>query len=110
VFGQASRLRTAGFAAQVAEAAVRGDPVQPRPERAAVEPADRTPCSQQGFLKHVLGVLDRSENPVTVRLKLAAAGIDELTEGLAVAGLGTGEGRLSHSGPVLSPGRLDNAS
>jgi len=45
-----------------------------------------------------------------VRLQFAAVGADELAEGLTVAGLGTGEGCLSHCGPVPFTGHPDNAS
>jgi hypothetical protein len=37
-----------------------------------------------------------------VRLQLALVGLDELAEGLAIAGLGSGEGCLGHGGTVLS--------
>ena len=67
------------------------------------ELADRTPCGQQSLLKHVLGVLDRSEDPVAVRLQFAAVGLDEFAEGLAIAGPGPGEDCLDHRAVILPP-------
>ena len=44
----------------------------------------------------ILGSVADAEDPVTMRQQLGPVGIDELAEGLTVAGLGTGEGRLGH--------------
>ena len=57
-----------------------------------------------------LGSFHDAEGPVAVRQQLPPVGGDELAEGLAIAGLGAGEGCLGHGGAVLSAGRLDDAS
>jgi hypothetical protein len=45
-----------------------------------------------------------------VRLQLATVGLDELTEGLTVAGLSTGEVASVMAGLSFSLGHLDNTS
>jgi hypothetical protein len=104
--GQGGGLRPAGFTAEEVEAAVGGDLVQPGSQRAPVELADCTPCGQQSLLKHVLGIVERAEGPVAVRQQFAPVGVDELAEGLAIPGLGTGEGCLGHGRRSF---RSDNA-
>src|SRR6516162_4068217 len=58
----------------------------------------RSPTPRMCLLKHILGVGDRAEDPVTMRQQLAPVGVNELTEGLAITGPGPGEGCLSHLG------------
>jgi hypothetical protein len=60
------------------QADVGRDRVQPRPQRAAgFETGERPPCPQQGFLHGVIGVVDRAEHLVAVRVQLAAVRFDE---------------------------------
>jgi hypothetical protein len=61
--------RASAGRAKRAEAPVGGDPVEPGAERGAtVEPSETPPGGQQGVLKGILGVLERSEHPVAVHL------------------------------------------
>ena len=71
--------------------------VQPRTHRAApLEPVDAPPGPQQRVLHGVLGVVERAEHPVAVRLQLTLQGRDEAAERLVVAGLGSRELGLGH--------------
>ena len=47
----------------------------------ALERRKRLPGPQQGILQGVLGILDRAEHPVAVRVQLGAMGLDELRVG-----------------------------
>ena len=74
------------------EAAVGGDRVEPRAERAAaLEPGQPAPGAQRGVLEGVLGVLDRAEHPVAVRVELRAIRLEQAAEGRLVAVAGRGE-------------------
>ena len=56
------------------ETAVRRDPVEPRAQRAAaLEAGQRAPCAQQRVLEGVVGVVDRAEHAVAVRVQLGPA-------------------------------------
>ena len=86
------------------QAAVRRDPVQPAPQRAApLEAAEPAPAAQQRVLERVLGVVQRAEHPVAVRVQLGAVGRDQVLERALVAasrrlrasgGRGRGRGSL----------------
>src|SRR5204863_9831466 len=69
------------------EAPVGRDLVEPRPdETALVEAADAAPRAHERLLHRVLGVVQRAEHPVAVRLQLATVRRDQLLEGAGVAG------------------------
>jgi hypothetical protein len=75
-------------AAQRVQALAGRDPVHPGAQRrASLEAVNAAPGSHHRLLQHILGVLNRAENPVTVHLKLGAQGVGELTEGVWVASL-----------------------
>ena len=89
--------RPPGAVAQRVQAAVRGDPVQPRAQRgAALEARQPAPGGQQRLLDEVLGVLHRAEDPVAVHLQLAPVRLGEGAEGLLVARPGALERRVAH--------------
>lgn len=68
------------------EASVGGDPIEPSPQRGPpVEPAQPPPRGQQRLLQNVLGVLERAEHPVAVRLEFATVRRGQLTESVVVA-------------------------
>ena len=90
--GAAAGLRRQAGVAQRVQAPVSGDLVQPGAHGGPfLEPVKPAPGRQQGFLQHVLGVLDRAEDPVAVQLQLAPVGLGELAERLPVASPGTGQ-------------------
>ncbi len=63
-----------------------GDLVEPGAKRAlALEPRQSAPGAHQRFLESVLGVVDRAQHPVAVRVELAAMGFDERAVGVLVA-------------------------
>ena len=71
------------------QAGVGRDPVEPGAQRASpLEPRQAAPRAQQRVLERVLGVVDRAEHPVAVRVELAAMGLDEAGEGILVAAPG----------------------
>jgi hypothetical protein len=84
---------------QRVQAAIRRDPVQPRPQRrarrVAVEPAPRR---QQRLLQQVLGVLHRADDPVAVKLQLAPVGIGQLAERVLVSRACAGERSVRQHG------------
>ena len=60
------------------QARVGRDPVEPGAQRAAaLEPRQAAPRAQQRLLQRVLGVVERAEHPVAVRVQLAAMRLDE---------------------------------
>jgi hypothetical protein len=60
---------------------VGGDSVEPRPYRlVALEPAESAPGAQHGVLERVVGVVQRAEHPVAVRVQLAAMRVDKGAE------------------------------
>ena len=68
------------------QAAVRRDPVQPAAQRAAaLEAGEPAPAAQQRLLERVLGVVQRAEHPVAVRVQLGAVGRDQVLERALVA-------------------------
>src|SRR5262249_12857548 len=72
------------------QAAVGGNPVEPRAKRtAALEPRQAAPGAQQRVLECVLGVVHRAEHAVAVGIQLGAVGLDQPLEG----------GRIGKSGP-----------
>src|SRR5262249_19206399 len=74
------------------EALVGGDPVEPCAHRGALlETGEAAPGGEQRVLQCVLGVLERSEHAVTVRVELAPMRIGQLPERLAVSGTRLGE-------------------
>ena len=76
------------------QADVGRDPVEPRPQRPrALEAVESAPGPEQRLLERVLGVLQRAEHPVAVRVQLPAVRVDERAEGLAVPSAG----RLEHA-------------
>ena len=67
-------------------ARVRGDPVQPRSQRAAsLEAVQAAPRAEQRILERIVGVLDRPEHPVAVRVQVTAMRLHEATERIGVA-------------------------
>jgi hypothetical protein len=60
------------------------------------------PTEPPKALKHVLGVLNRPGDSLTVRLQFAAVGLEELAEGLAIAGPDPGEDCPDHRAVILS--------
>jgi hypothetical protein len=67
------------------EASVGGDAVEPRPQRAAaLELRQPAPGAQERVLEGVVGVVDRAEHPVAVRVELLAVELHELAEGVLV--------------------------
>jgi hypothetical protein len=71
------------------EAAVGGDPVQPRAQRApALEAGQRAPGPQHRLLQRIVGVVHRSEHAVAVSMKLCAQRLDERPQRVLVAPLG----------------------
>jgi hypothetical protein len=87
------------------EARVRGDPVEPRADRAAaLEPRQRPPRPQQRLLERVLGVVDGAEHAVAVRVQLRLARLDEPAVGVLVALARAIEQRdLAHRNALPSP-------
>ena len=74
------------------EADVGRDPVQPRAHRApAGEPAEPAPRAQERLLKRVLGVVERPEHPVAVRVELPAVGVHDRAVRVLVPRAGGGE-------------------
>ena len=64
------------------EADVGGDPVQPRAQRAAsAEPGQASPRAQERVLERVVGVVQRAEHAVAVRVQVSALLLDEVIEG-----------------------------
>ena len=49
------------------------------------------PGGDEGLLDGVLGVLGRAEDAVTVQLQLTPVSLDQLGEGIGVAGLRSGD-------------------
>jgi hypothetical protein len=89
--------RPAAGVAQCVEAAVRGDPVEPRAQRGApLEVLESAPSRQECLLKQVLGVLDRPEDSVAVQLELVPVGVSELPERLLVSRARAGESGVVH--------------
>ena len=72
----------------------------------ALEAGDAAPGAQHGLLHGVLGVVQRAEHPVGVRLELTAVGLDQAPEGALVARLSGDEqlalARIFGSGPHAS--------
>lgn len=62
-----------------------------RQRRAGFEPGDVLPGGQECLLDGVLGVLGRAEDAVAVHLQLASVFLDQLGEGIRVAGLCPGD-------------------
>jgi hypothetical protein len=82
----------AAAGAQVVQALVGGDRMQPGAQRRAfLEPVKSAPGSHHRLLQHVLGVGGRAEDAVAVRLQLAPEFIGELGERVSVPGLGPGQ-------------------
>src|SRR5262249_5902797 len=73
------------------QAAVGGDPVEPRAQRTAtLEPRKSAPGAQQRVLERVLGVVHRAEHPIAVGMQLGAVGVDQLLEGGRIGKTGSG--------------------
>ena len=73
------------FGEQV-DANVGGDPVEPRAQFPFLfEAREAAPNAKQGLLKRVLGVVQRTEHPVAMRMQAGAIGLDELAEGALVS-------------------------
>jgi hypothetical protein len=86
------------------EAGVGRDRVEPGAQRAAaLEPRQALPGPQQRVLEGVLGVVDRAQHPIGVRMQLAAVGLDEPAKRLLVARAGGRQQR-----PLLSCDRCRN--
>ena len=67
---------------------MRGDPVEPRSQRAAtLEAVEATPRTEQRVLERVVGVVDRPEHPVAVRVQVTAMWLHEATERVGIAGM-----------------------
>jgi len=70
------------------------------------------PGSQERVLDGVFGVLGRAEDAVTVQLQLTPVSLDQLGEGIMVAGLCPGDQISVDENPpirtasAVSPGRL----
>ena len=97
-------LRSPTSGSPCVEAATGGDPVQPGPDRGtALESPEATPRGQQGLLQRILGILDRSEHPVTVHLQLAPVGIGELGERRTVSVPGHADQIRRHGAILSSP-------
>src|SRR5262249_17684994 len=87
--GRRAGPRAPAARAQRVQAAARGDPVQPGPDRGpALKAAEALPGRQQRLLQCVLRVLHRPEARVAVPLQSAPARADELAERLPAPGLG----------------------
>ena len=93
------------------EAGVGRDPVQPGPHRAAaLEAREPPPRAQQRVLEGVLGVVHRSQHPITVRVQFGPARLDEGAVRVLVAPAGRIEQGLLRRGhrprlPGVEPGR-----
>jgi hypothetical protein len=69
------------------EAPVGGDWVEPGADRgASLEPLEALPGGQQRFLQGVLGVVDRTQDPIAVHQQLPPVGCGQLSERVAVRG------------------------
>ena len=91
-------LRAAARRPQRVQAAVCRDLVQPGAQRGTLLEAGQVlPSGQQLLLQRVLGVLQRTEQPVAVRLQLTPVRCDELTERVMVSGLRPFEQPCTHS-------------
>ena len=83
---------TPASGAESHEAAVGRDPVQPRANRRpGFEPGDVLPGGEERLLDGVLSVLGRAEDAVAVQLQLTPVFLDQLGEGIRVAGLRPGD-------------------
>jgi hypothetical protein len=81
--------------AQRVQATVGRDPVEPGPHGGpALESLEAPPDRKKRLLHHVLGVLERAEDPVAVHLQLAPVRLGELAKRLLVAGARPRERRL----------------
>jgi hypothetical protein len=90
---------------------VRGDLVQPRAQRGTLLEAGQVlPGCQQRLLQHILGVLQRSEHPVTMHPQLTPVRADELSESVVVSGLRPFEQVCAHSHDHPIPGSPHPAS
>jgi hypothetical protein len=86
--------------AQRVQAAVGGDPVQPRAEGSpALEPGQPPPSGGEGLLQRVLRVRKRAEEPVAVELDLSPVRSDQLLEGLLISRTGPFDELGAHSLP-----------
>ena len=70
------------------EASVRGDAIQPRPQRLAIEAVEGAPDRHQHLLKDVLGIVHRAERAIAVHEQLSTVGTDEFLERGTVTGSG----------------------
>ena len=78
-------------------------------ERSELRPSKRrqpAPGAQQRLLQRVLGVVDRAEHPVAVRVQLPAVGLDEPREGGLVAAAGRVRSSASVRVATLSRGAI----
>jgi hypothetical protein len=89
------------------------DPVEPGADRRpGLEPGDVVPGGQERLLDGVLGVLGRAEDAVAVRLQFTPVPLDQLGEGIRVAGLCPGDQISVDENPpiriatAVSPARL----
>jgi hypothetical protein len=79
-------LRPPGGGADLVQAGVGGDPVEPGADRSArLEPGQAPPRREQRVLHGVVGVLERAEHPVAVHVQLAAVRSGQLREGVLIA-------------------------
>jgi hypothetical protein len=100
-------LRSALAGAQGIQRAVCGDPVEPGTDRgASLELLEAAPGGEQRLLKDVLRVLDRSDDPIDVKLELSLVGDGQFAKRVLVARAGTGKGLLGHSRILSSPAPL----
>ena len=69
------------------EASVGSDPIEPGAERGApLEALEALPRRQQRLLEGVLGILETSQHPVAMHVKLTAVGLGQLLERDGVPG------------------------
>src|SRR5262249_21629937 len=74
------------------EAPVGGDPVEPGADRGtSLERSEALPRGQQCVLQDVLGVLQGSQHPVAMDVKLSTVRLGQLSERLSVPGPGPGD-------------------
>src|SRR5207247_897711 len=108
--GRHRPLPAAGRAPHV-QAARRGDPVQPGPDRGApLEPAQPLPGRQQRVLHGVLGILHRTEHPVAVHLQFPLVRADEPAERVLVARARQVDQVRRHAAMVAYPCRAPPAA
>jgi hypothetical protein len=94
-----STLRATPLVPRRVPAAICRGPVKPDLQRGSpVEALRPAPGGQQRLLEKILGILNRAEHAIAMRLELPPVGVDELAERPLVSRAGAGERSLGHDG------------